>query len=314
MNYPCLRHPGPFFSDRIARFLERTNLPTPFLVMDVAEVACKYLELRRTFPDAPIYYAVKANPLPGIIGALADLGSCFDVASTAEIEQCLAIGVSPRRFSFGNTIKRASAIAAAHAGAGIDLFLFDSAGELGEDRYQRAGRQSDSATVADAWQRRRLAIVTKVRLRAGDGVRPAAPCPSPWPHSCTASRFTLAPSRRIPGNGRNRLLYRQSFFDACGFKGSWPETLNIGGGIPRALPHGRAIRSPEYGAAIGSALYPLLRTDRLQIIVEPGRCLVADAGLHPDGSCPDCAKSYARQQTVGLPGLRQVRRPCGDDG
>ena len=65
MNYPCLRYPSPSFSDGMARFLERTSLATPFLVMDVAAVAGKYLELRRTFPDAAIYYAVKANPLAG---------------------------------------------------------------------------------------------------------------------------------------------------------------------------------------------------------------------------------------------------------
>ena len=40
----------PSFSRRIADFLESTNLPTPFLVMDVAAVVSKYLELQRTLP------------------------------------------------------------------------------------------------------------------------------------------------------------------------------------------------------------------------------------------------------------------------
>ena len=119
----------PPFNEKIASFLERTDLPTPFLVVDVAGVASRYLELQRALPEALIYYAVKANPLPEIVRALADVGSHFDVASGAEIAQCLGLGVAPRRLSFGHTVKKAAAIADAHA-AGIDGFSFDSVGEL----------------------------------------------------------------------------------------------------------------------------------------------------------------------------------------
>ena len=112
---PTCRRPS--LGNRIARFLETTNLPTPFLAMDIADVVAQYLELQCTLPEALIFYAVKANPLPEIIRALADIGASFDVSSAAEIEQCLAIGVSPRQLSFGNTIKKAAVIADAHAAA-----------------------------------------------------------------------------------------------------------------------------------------------------------------------------------------------------
>ena len=55
------------FNKRIQSFLERTHLATTFLVVDVHAVVSKYLELRRAFPDALIYYAVKANPLQEIL-------------------------------------------------------------------------------------------------------------------------------------------------------------------------------------------------------------------------------------------------------
>jgi len=114
---------------RVAALLECQRVPTPVLVVEVESVLAHYRALQRVLPDAVIYYAVKANPLPEIVRALAAEGSCFDVASAAEIESCLALGISPQRLSFGHTVKKASAIAQADA-AGIDLFSCDSIGEL----------------------------------------------------------------------------------------------------------------------------------------------------------------------------------------
>ncbi len=138
---PRPRNERPAFNDRIGAFLERTDLETPFLVMDVAAVVSRYRELQHALPGAVIYYAAKANPLPEIIRALAGIGSSFDAASTPEIEQCLALGVSPGRISFGHTVKKASAIAAAHA-AGIDRFCCDSVGEL-----EKIARHAPGANV-----------------------------------------------------------------------------------------------------------------------------------------------------------------------
>ena len=56
---------------------------------------------------------------------LADLGSCFDTASVAEIEMALAAGATPERISFGNTIKKERDIARAH-----QLRHFDVRGRL----------------------------------------------------------------------------------------------------------------------------------------------------------------------------------------
>jgi ornithine decarboxylase len=72
-------------------------------------------------PGAQIYYAIKANPGPEIISEVAQLGSNFDLASSGEIDFCLGLNVPPERLSFGNTIKRESAIAKAW-NAGIGLF------------------------------------------------------------------------------------------------------------------------------------------------------------------------------------------------
>ena len=57
------------------------------------------------------------------------MGANFDAASWEEVQLCLDAGATPERISFGNTIKKASAIRAARA-AGIDLFVFDCEAEL----------------------------------------------------------------------------------------------------------------------------------------------------------------------------------------
>lgn len=56
---------------------------TPFIVINlniVSKISKRYQELEKLFPDTRIFYAVKANPAPEIIGLLRDLGAGFDAA------------------------------------------------------------------------------------------------------------------------------------------------------------------------------------------------------------------------------------------
>lgn len=105
------------------------NLETPFLVVDTDIVKEKFNALKKKFKASNIFYAIKANPGNPIIDILKDQGSSFDVASIYEIEQCLNLGVSPDRLSFGNTIKKAKDIELAYK-KGIRIFAFDSILEL----------------------------------------------------------------------------------------------------------------------------------------------------------------------------------------
>ena len=76
-----------------------------------------------------MFYAVKANPAPEVLKLLAELGSCFDTASVAEIEMALAAGATPDRISFGNTIKKERDIARALE-LGVRLFAVDCEAEV----------------------------------------------------------------------------------------------------------------------------------------------------------------------------------------
>src|SRR6516165_986077 len=114
---------------KIARFLVEQQPATPCLVLDLDRVEANFRALRRALPLARIYYAVKANPARAVLERLARLGSSFDAASFEEVADCLNAGASPETISFGNTIKKQSAIRAAFQ-KGVTLFAFDSVEEL----------------------------------------------------------------------------------------------------------------------------------------------------------------------------------------
>ena len=98
---------------------------SPFLLVDLGIVRKNYQSLKEYFPFANIYYAVKANPGRPVLELLRDLGSCFDVASIYELDMLLDLGIDPSRMSFGNTIKKAVDIAYAY-NKGVRLFASDS--------------------------------------------------------------------------------------------------------------------------------------------------------------------------------------------
>jgi ornithine decarboxylase len=98
---------------------------------------------------ADIHYAVKANPAREIIERLVNLGSHFDAASRGEIELCLSLGARPETISFGNTVKRASDIAFAHA-AGITLFAADAEEELEKIAAHAPGAQVYIRLIVEA--------------------------------------------------------------------------------------------------------------------------------------------------------------------
>ncbi len=102
---------------------------TPFLVVQLDMIKYKFEEFRSSFPYAQIYYAVKANPGVEVLTLLRDLGSNFDIASTYELDKVLALGVSPDRVSYGNTIKKAKHVREAYE-KGVRLFVTDSEADV----------------------------------------------------------------------------------------------------------------------------------------------------------------------------------------
>ena len=58
---------------KVAKFLAERQPETPYLIVDLYVVGQAYKLLRRYMPLAKIFYAVKANPAPEVVGLLRDL-------------------------------------------------------------------------------------------------------------------------------------------------------------------------------------------------------------------------------------------------
>ncbi len=112
---------------KIIKFAEGED--TPFLIILLDRVRKKFQAFRTHFPQAKIYYAVKASPGKEVITLLRDLGSYFDIASIYELDQVLELGVPPERVSFGNTIKKARHVREAYE-KGVRLFASDSEADI----------------------------------------------------------------------------------------------------------------------------------------------------------------------------------------
>lgn len=76
-----------------------------------------------------VFLAVKCNPDPMVVKMLAALGTGFDCASKAEIEQVLNLGVEPSRIIYANPCKQRSFIRYSQK-HNVRKMTFDNAEEL----------------------------------------------------------------------------------------------------------------------------------------------------------------------------------------
>ena len=80
---------------------------TPFYAYDRDAIARRVAELRAALPPAiELHYAMKANPMPALVGHMARLVDGIDVASAGELQVALDAGADPRHVSFAGPGKR----------------------------------------------------------------------------------------------------------------------------------------------------------------------------------------------------------------
>lgn len=100
-----------------------------FFVGDLGEVYRQHMRWKKNLPRVKPFYAVKCNPDPMVLQLLAGLGTGFDCASKAEIEQVLSIGVDPSRIIYAQPCKTNSYVRYV-ANQGVKQMTFDNADEL----------------------------------------------------------------------------------------------------------------------------------------------------------------------------------------
>ncbi|ONG47646.1 ornithine decarboxylase [Pseudoroseomonas deserti] len=262
-------------TSKVSRFLRDVAPATPCLVVDVDRVAENYGRLKAAMPAARIYYAVKANPAAPILGRLVDLQSSFDAASLEEVQMCLDAGAAPEAISFGNTVKKESAIKAAFA-AGVRMFAFDSEGEL-----QKLARSAPGAKVY-------------CRILVGN-------VGAEWPLSkkfgCEAemAKELMIQARDLGldpygisfhvGSQQTRTDAYQAaiarvamVFSDLKDAGINLRMANLGGGYPVRYRQ-EVPEINDFGDAIMGAMVEHFGNALPEILIEPGRFMVGDAGI-----------------------------------
>lgn len=120
--------------DRLAARVGRT----PFYAYDRAHISRRIRQLKRSLPkNIHLHYAVKANPMPAVVGHIAPQVDGLDVASGREMNAALNAGMESALISFAGPGKSVTEIDQAVA-AGITVNL-ESAVELG--RVEKAGKR-----------------------------------------------------------------------------------------------------------------------------------------------------------------------------
>lgn len=269
----ALRTATTAFSDPAAAYIAANSFDKPTLVISRDRVAAQYDALHKGLGEAHIHYAVKANPAPEIIRLLVKKGSGFDAASRAEIELCLSQGAKPENISFGNTIKRASDIAFAHS-AGVTLFAADSEAELDKIAAHAPGarvylRLIVENSMADWPLSRKFGC-------AGSAL------PALLNHAVAVGLVPFGLSFHVGSQTRKAEFWNPvldqvaPLWHAARADGHDLQLLNLGGGFPAF--YGESIEAPRaYAAAVISAVKARFG-DVPQLMAEPGRGLVAEAG------------------------------------
>jgi len=263
-------------SPSVQRLLEAASgESTPLLLIDLAHVEAQYRALRAAFAEAEVFYAVKANPHPRVLERLAALGSGFDIASPGELERCRAVAGAAAPLSYGHPIKKAADIAAAHRG-GVDLFAFDSPMELQKIAQAAPGarvfcRLSVSGAGAQWPLTHKFGCTgdeaVELLAEAGRvGLKPAG------------LSFHVGSQQTEPEAWRHAIHRAGEVFRRAARRGVALEFLNLGGGLPARYS---APTPPleAYVEAMRAALGQTFGAAPPRLMIEPGRYMVADAGV-----------------------------------
>ena len=250
---------------------------TPFVVIDRQIIADAYDQLGTCFPFAKIYYAVKANPAVEIIELLRDKGSSFDIASIYELDKVMATGVGPERISYGNTIKKARDIRYFYE-KGVRLFATDSEADLRNIAKAAPGSKiyvrilTEGSTSADWPLSRKFGCQPDMALDLLILAKQLGLVPY-------GISFHVGSQQRDIDVWDAAIAKVKVIFERLKEEdGITLQMINMGGGFPANYIQ-RTNDLETYAAEITRFLKEDFGDDLPEIILEPGRSLIANAGV-----------------------------------
>lgn len=247
---------------------------TPALVINKRLIRERYQEFRDQFKGARLYYALKANPHPGIVQLLQEMGCEFEISSLGELELLLRLGVPSYRVISGNPVKERSFVEQAHA-SGIDLFALDSYAEIEKLAECAPGsRVTVRLSVPNEGSEWPLSKkfgvesehAAELLRRAGDrGLKPVGVTFHVGSQCTRAATWATAIEK-------SRVVWQ-----LAAERGLELNLLNVGGGFPieylKPVPSIADIAEVIHGSVAGA--FPA----GVDLAIAPGRALVGEAGI-----------------------------------
>ena len=256
---------------------------SPLYIYSHSQIVSNWQQFDQAFGDHPhlICYAVKANSNLGVLNVLAKLGSGFDIVSIGELERVIAAGGQPGRCVFSGVSKTKTEIHRALE-LGIYCFNVESAAEL--DRVESVAKL--------------MATKAPISIRVNPDVDA-----NTHPYIATGlkeNKFGVSIDRALTLYKKAELSKHLDIFGLDYHIGSqitevspFIEALekalelisqltaegikishiDIGGGLGIAYNEEKTINIEKYIQSV------LDKVGNLEVILEPGRAIVGDAGI-----------------------------------
>ena len=246
--------------------------PVALVRQGAVDLAARWF--RKTF-SGEVLYAVKANPSPWVIRALADAGiGAFDVASIPEIE-LVAEHAPGARMAVMHPVKSRDAIARAYFDHGVRTFALDTHEELAKILDATGGAADLNLIV-------RLAVETSgaaYSLAGKFGVS-ALDAPSLLLAARRATQDLMGVSFHVGSQCMRPSAYQAAMAQASRSlvrAGVFADVVDVGGGFPSVYPGMVPPDLSEYTAAIDRGFADMMVHETTELWCEPGRALVAEA-------------------------------------
>ena len=257
---------------------------TPLYVLDLDRVRENYRRLAAAFPDAELLYAAKANALGDVLETLLAEGAGIECASAGELERALAAGAPGESLHYtavnppARDLEYAVDVAADHPRLTVVAGATDTIDRLGERGYDgRLALRVNPGVGAGHHEKVRVGADAKFGVPYDRAVEVLA--------DAAGRGFDVVGLHAHVGSGVSgeALEAHREFVSRMGELARTVERelgdlefLDVGGGF--GVPYRDDEESLDL-AAVAEATREALGGVDARLTVEPGRYLVADAGV-----------------------------------
>src|SRR5690242_1013660 len=240
--------------------------------MDLDVVEDAYRRIVAALPMVTVHYATKCNPHPAVLSRLRAIGSSFEIASAVELDTLRRIGVDPAELIYSNPVKPIAHVQRAYA-AGVRRFAFDSLDELAK---LATVAPDASAFVRLAAHSTRSDVPSEGKFgvdpEAAVGLLLAARDLGLDPYGIA---FHVGSQMLSPLAWAQPLKVVGQVMERLSSSGIRLRMVDIGGGFP-ARYGAQPLPLTEFADVIAAGLAALPYA--VDVVIEPGRAVVAEAG------------------------------------